>query len=228
MAKVKVNTKEMEKQFARVLELLNNKKMYDEIGQAVVTEMRRLIAAGVSPIRGRGRYAAYKITGSIRSVEKATKILTKGLGRKDLRRFAINARSARVIQQLKDKGYPFNVIDQYPNKKVRPVNLNLSGEMMKALSAKTRSTSRGVAAVVGYFPGEGRTPLPKGSTKEKLNADAATKEKGHREGAGGQPSRPTIPQIGAGEDFARSVANKYDRVFRQVLREISRLTRRGR
>lgn len=73
---------------------------------------------------------------------------------------------------------------RYPGnrKPRRPVNLRLSGDFMDALTYKLSKDSSGYSVNVGYF-----------DTKN------AKKEQGHREGANGQPKRPTIPV--QGEDF---------------------------
>lgn len=44
-------------------------------------------------------------------------------------------------------GYPFNVQKKFPNKQVRPVNLNLSGKMLDALDFQIKDTS----VIIGVF-----------------------------------------------------------------------------
>lgn len=108
-----------------------------EVGNATVLSMKALIAAGISPIEGKGRFPAYK---------------------------AATGRN-------RGKGYPFNV-DPFLNKKLRPVNLFLTGEFLDDLRCKVV----GKQMQIGFF-----------KKKSEL------KELGHREGANGQPKRPVIP-----------------------------------
>lgn len=92
--------------------------------------------------------------------------------------------------------YPDGVRDLFPNKRRRPVNLFLSGDFYKNLKFKIVGdarfkfgSQRGPEIEVGYFDREN-----------------ALKEEGHREGAGGQPKRPTIPQ--SGEAFSRKIIDR--------------------
>jgi hypothetical protein len=68
---------------------------------------------------------------------------------------------------------------KYPGKKKpqRPVNLFLTGQQLKSLKARAIRAGKGWAMELGYF-----------------NEEASVKEKGHKEGAGGQPRRPTLPE----------------------------------
>lgn len=102
------------------------------IGNQFITLMKELIARGISPIKGIGRFPAYKHAGD-------------------------------------ENKYPAT-----KGKPARPVNLSLTGNFLNNLKAYVLKEG---ALEVGY-----RDP------KEAL------KEKGHREGAGGQPARPTLPE----------------------------------
>jgi len=81
---------------------------------------------------------------------------------------------------------------RFKGKRLRPVNLRLSGDFMKSL--KYRATKKGV--LVGFFkPSE------------------AAKEQGHRERANGQGFRPVIPQ--RGETFIPTIINKLVDIMRK-------------
>lgn len=84
------------------------------------------------------------------------------------------------------KGYPAKLRKKYPGKKNRPVNLKLSGDFLKDLTFRVSGRAGTTAIEVGYY-----TP------------SEAIKEEGHRDGANGQPSRPTIPE--GKEQFAISI-----------------------
>lgn len=85
---------------------LNSLKNQIKVGNEVIEAARDLIASGQSPVAGFGRFEDY--SGAKRSIRGK-----KGHG-----------------------GYPYNVMKQYPSKKVRPVNLELSGEMLDALTVR--------------------------------------------------------------------------------------------
>jgi hypothetical protein len=102
------------------------------------------------------------------------------------------------------KKYPGGVKKRFPGKRERPVNLYLSGEFLDALISKVVKTRFGYGASVGY----------EGSKQNK-------KEQGHREGANGQPERPTIPQ--GGELFTTRI----QKILRDAMLEaIDRIARR--
>jgi hypothetical protein len=99
-----------------------------------------------------------------------------------------------VVQRIKDlvkvglspvKGFPtrfprYKNPDKYPGdrKNKSPVNLKLTGHMLKNLIFQTAKRGKNYFVSVGY-----------------LRDDfAADKESGHREGVNAQPKRPTIPQ----------------------------------
>ncbi len=78
-----------------------------QIGGTTLFEIKRATAKGISPVKGLGRFVAYKAQRIGKSKKNASK-----------------------------KGYPYSVQDKYPNKLVRPVNLRLSGKMLDALEYK--------------------------------------------------------------------------------------------
>lgn len=146
------------------------------IGNATVEKMKGLIAAGISPIEGRGRFPEYK------AVKERRKSKTSSRGKKSKGTGA-------------PTGYPYTA-DPFFNKKVRPVNLFLSGEFLDDLKARIR----GGQIIIGF-------------AKKK----SQLKELGHREGAGGQPKRPVIPT--ATEKFNASV-------YRTLLDSLDKVLRR--
>jgi hypothetical protein len=120
------------------LKKLKDQKTLKELGDVVVEESKKMIAKGISPVDGVGRFDGYKAQ--------------KGKGK---------------------KGYPYNVMDKYPDKKVRPVNLYLSGETLKEFVHKVN----GKRLEVGWF----------GKTKQ-------TEIAGHlQRGTDSTPARPILP-----------------------------------
>ena len=101
---------------------------------------------------------------------------------------------AYLHARSKDKSkYPFSVMDEFPDKKIRPVNLSLSGKFLKNLKAKVENGT----LLVGFF----EEPWSK-------------YELGHREEANGQPKRPIIPQNE--EQFSQSVYRRLVKALQQV------------
>lgn len=134
-----------------------------DIARESLSEMKALIAAGVSPVKGAGL-------------------------------------PARFPRYKNPKRYPGR------RKPVTPVNLYLTGAMLADLTARVVSSAAGFAAEIGYS-----------TSKSKA------KERGHREGANGQPIRPTIPQASSGETFATSIQQVY---LKYLASAIDRLARR--
>jgi hypothetical protein len=97
--------------------------------------------------------------------------------------------------------------DKYPGKRKSktPVNLKLKGDFLDDLDYSVVKGKSGYAAEIGYS-----------SPKEKL------KEKGHREGANGQPERPTIPIFNRGEKFARSIQDAFLKVVFDAVDKVAR------
>lgn len=100
------------------------------------------------------------------------------------------------------KGYPYSVASKYPSKKDRPVNLFLSGDFMNSLDMRIKRESGS-----GYFPNIG--------FYDSLSKD---KERGHRDGANGQPERPIIPE--GSETFSQTITRIIASTYRQMVRKI--------
>lgn len=89
--------------------------------------------------------------------------------------------------------------DRYPGgrKPHRPVNLRLSGDFLRSLSYKVFSKD----LVIGYF-----------------TAESEAKERGHREGANGQPIRPTIPV--RRENFRKGITQKLEDIYKKGFEDL--------
>lgn len=88
-------------------------------------------------------------------------------------------------------------------KKLRPVNLKLSGDFLKDLTSKTKRKRNQFVANVGY-----RTP------SEQL------KEEGHRKAHNNQAKRPTIPE--KNEQLAASIVVKLIKIIDKAIGKIIR------
>lgn len=146
------------------------------IGEAVVAVMKDMISKGQSPVIGGGFGTRFP----------AYKWAQASKG----------DRSGR---------YPWSAMRKYPDKRVTPVNLRLSGDQLSDLGYKVVSRPGGSLGVdIGY---------PEGSK-------SALKEQGHREGVHGQPKRPTIPRVNAGEQFASRVQQAYLQILNAAIKKI--------
>lgn len=108
-----------------------------------------------------------------------------------------------AIAGAKKKGYPYSVQSKFPAKKISPVNLELSGDFIGDLESRAVRDGNQYAAEVGYY-----------------DALSKKKEQGHREGANGQPKRPTIPQ--GGDEFTERITSKISQILRNRIRSLLR------
>lgn len=217
MAKIdlKINMKALKKIEDKLTGAID-KGTLGQIGEAIKEEMLLDVSKGISPIKGIGRYDAYLAAGEINQLRKQAK-----QARSDSKRFTnyfsrgklkatanrLN-KSADKIQDTSNR-YPYNQQGRKWKKKPRPVNLELSGEFLKALRVWITGSGSKAAVHVGFRSGTGKTPGTK--------ADAPTKERGHREGTNGQPKRPMIP---VGEE---TLTPKYALLIRQFLAQTLRI-----
>lgn len=154
-----------------------------QVGVAACNRMVELISRGISPIEGKGRFPAYKWAGKLNDIRKK-------LGAKN---------SKKISRAIKATKYPYSAMDEYPNKRVRPVNLTLSGKFLEDLQPRVS----GKKLKIGYH--------------DNLSSK---KESGHREGVNGQPKRPTIP-IGnekLNASVYKEILNTLDSILRKKFR----------
>lgn len=106
-------------------------RMANAVGYTIRQRMLQLIARGISPIFGYGRFPGYK------GVSAARKTSAK----------------ARAMRSSKSgrKPYPFSVQKQFPAKRPRPVNLFLSGSFLSDLTFAVASLGRKKVIEIGYF-----------------------------------------------------------------------------
>lgn len=174
--------REMLKEAEKALKSLSATDLL-EIGDAAVEEMKKAIAKGISPIASAGRFPAYKWAGKANDIRKKA----KGGGK------AKKKSAKNLVADIKKTKYPFNQRNKFPDKRERPVNLKLSGDMLANLKAFVV----GRTLEVGY--------------KDELSS---LKEQGHREGVNGQPKRPSIPE--KGEEFSPSIYRRLLRAVQEV------------
>lgn len=151
---------------SKKIKQINSNRIKNQIGSTTVREMKQFISKGISPIRGKGRFPGYKKS-YLQQIRGNLAFFTRSDGK------VVGFKPKRRSQK-------------FSNKKERPVNLTLTGQMLKSL--KHSLTGKGVR--IGY------------SGKE-----ASDKELGHRKGTNKQRKRPTIPNPPR-EKFALTIQNK--------------------
>ena len=163
------------------MQKLFNRDEAKDLADDVIKEMKDMIAKGISPIKEKGRFPEYKGVTKTRVAKSQAK--TKG--------------EKEAVKKAQKKAYPYSVQSKFPEKKPRPVNLELTGSMLSNLVFKLRHTLKGWMPEVGYF-----------------DEESVKKEQGHREGANGQPQRPTIPDQKEDERFAARI----EMIFRRHIK----------
>ena len=89
----------------------------------------------------------------------------------------------------------------FPGKRLRPVNLRLTGKFMRSLKSRVKKSKGGFSPIVGYF-----------------NAKESAKEEGHRQGTNKQAKRPTLPT--SSESFHRAIEKMITKHLRDRLRAV--------
>lgn len=181
---IKFNLKALNEIKKNLFGLLDDETL-TKIGETIKQEMLNDISKGISPIKGFGRFPAYKWAGFANEIRKHARSIKDKEKRKQFREEALNIEKNR---------YPFTSYAKSLGKKPRPVNLKLTGDFIKSL--------------VVWISGSGRKKTVNVGFKDKLSL---AKEKGHREGANGQPQRPIIPQ------GRETLSPKYALKIKQVL-----------
>ena len=155
----------------------------ENIAFDVIDEINRFTSRGQSPVKGEGRFVGYKaqqVTGSQKKKRKSSE---------------------------PKRGYPYNVMKYYPNKRARPVNLRLSGEMLASLDHTFDRPSQTIE--LGIF-----------------DPEQALKAETHNQGTQEPdvPRRPFLPTA-EGEEFAESIRRKIVAIVKRRISYIIRATK---
>lgn len=169
------------------------------IGEAVVTEMKQLIASGQSPVEGWGRFAEYIGVGRVKEAVAKARAQNKIAKSKGATQ-RISISNTRYDAQK--KAYPYSAMKQYPDKQVRPVNLELSGEMLGALTYQEAD----LGVTIGIIGADA-----------KVNVYAEAHNEGPTNGA--FPQRKFLPTA-QGETFVQSILIKIKDVYSGWLSDI--------
>lgn len=186
---------ELDKYIDRIEAAAIDDKLASAVGFTVRQRMLQFISRGISPILGAARFPEYKNVTRARKAKATNRELRKQarIQRNMLRNLQRNGTRGQIIKDLRrtsralskaakankvPPGYPYNTKEYRQGKKrPRPVNLWLTGDFLTALTFL-------------ILPAGKRKKIQMGWEDPK----EAIKEKGHREGAGGQPKRPALPK----------------------------------
>ena len=166
MAKVKVK---VSLSITKLMKIVLDGATAKKLGRTYVSETKRLLASGQSPVRGRGRFTRYAIQ----------------------RNDAVS-------------NYPEGIKD------TKPVNLNLSGQMLKKLSFKR---SKKNAITVGIHS----DASPKILARAKAHNKGSSKQ--------GIPKRQFIPDK-TGEEYVVTIQRKIKAILEKRLRAIIKKSNR--
>ena len=181
-----------------------DERLAQAIGFTVRQRMLNLISKGISPIDGAGRFPEYKAAKGLRTLRNITRS-ARANARSSGRSRAVLARARQKKTRL-ERGYPYSTKEYRSGaKKARPVNLFLTGKFLSELAFGFGSAGKKMRIAVGFF-----TPYGK-----KL-------EKGHREGANGQPKRPIIPT--GNQRFNETIRLDILRLLREAVRKATKRT----
>lgn len=204
-----------------------DERVASAVGFTVRTRMLQMIATGISPILGYGRFPEYKAATRTKVAKRGVKFLNSeirktrsrlklgqvtssksGVGR--LRAQQDRLRILKKIAQAKqNQGYPYNTKEYRQGKKrPRPVNLWLTGDFLRALTFELKKLAGKAGIEIGWWE-------PK----------QAIKEKGHREGANGQPKRPTLPR--GSERWNQTIQLDIMKLLRDAVSKAAKTAKRG-
>ena len=205
----------LQKELEKIQKGAKDKPVLEAIGAGVITEMRDMIAKGISPIEGNGRFPEYKGQARAKSLNKQASSLSREaegiasnspFSRRMKKQLANKAKDLRKVgKQTKKKTYPYSVQSKFPSKRPRPVNLFLSGGFLSRLKKFVTGSDEFAKLEVGFAENEK-------DSKGNLLKDI---EEGHRVGWLGQGKRPIIPT--GNERLAQRIQRVVEKILGQQL-----------
>lgn len=192
---------------AVVGEKIITNKFRKKLAERVIKDVKQSISIGKSPVKGQGRFVAYK-------ADRATSSLRKNLKTASIQRGGKKALRGELRREIKRTAskknlYPNSVKGEFPNKQRRPVNLELSGALIKAIRWKAIKCGVKIGLI---------------SANKKLKDIFIA----HNEGANTAkkvPRRAILP-TGAGEKFTAVIQKRIRSLFlariRQVLKQVNK------
>jgi len=181
-----------------------NRKFQQKLGARVLKDILAAIAIGKSPVRGQGRYKGYRTD---RRAESGSRLTGKESPERRTRQIRGEARKGK--KGRKGMFYPDSVQKQRLGKQRRPVNLKLSGDMLKQM--KFRGIVGGIK--IGLLSASKLIKIIFESHNEGLN------EKNN------VPRRAILP-TGPGEKFTALIQRRIKSLYLARIRQIISRSRR--
>ena len=177
-----------------------------EISDTIIEGILQHTAIGLSPVRGVGRFVGYKAQEQANKIRKIARSYSRAVlharsGSRDSLKNKATSERARAAG-VSASGYPLSVQSRFPEKRIRPVNLRLTGTMLDGLSYTFNAAKQMVT--IGIFSG-----------KAKLEAE--THNLGTQEPD--VPTRQFIP-TGSGQEFTVSIMRLIKEVYTKRINSI--------
>lgn len=173
-----------------------NRAFQKKLGERIVSDIKESIAVGKSPVAGEGRYEAYAADRAAATSRKQA-----GFEKRKSKRSELRARAKKI--QNKNSLYPNSVKKKFPDKQKRPVNLSLSGKLLKALTW-------------GGISGGVKVGLISASSKTKKIFES------HNDGTNQKrnvPRRPILP-TSSGQKFTAAIMARIRSLYLARVRQI--------
>lgn len=168
------------------------------VGSAVVSMMKEMIAQGLSPVKGFGRFEGYAAQRQANEVKRFAVTQAKGAQGFYRKLSKQTLKSSRL--------YPNSVKKKYPDKQLRPINLKLSGDFLDTI----RHDATNKKAIIGHIG------VSKGSKVDLMFQS-------HNEGLNKHvPMRKYLPN-GPGENFVVSIQRAIKDIYMKTLKSILNL-----
>ena len=174
---------------------LFGKRFQQSVGTQVVMAMREAIAQGLSPVKGVGRFVAYKAQRASNDVKSFA--TTQG---KDKQGF-YRKMASKVSKS--SQFYPNSVKKDFPSKQARPVNLELDGSFLDTLGYDARDG----AVAIGHIDPSEHTKNLFEAHNEGLNTKAQV------------PQRKYLPNK-RGDEFIVSIMRLIKGLYEERIRQI--------
>lgn len=244
--KVEIDTSKLKKLIMRFPEALD-KRLADSVATQVVILMRRLIARGISPIQGHGKFPPYKAAlkgGIVKGAKSENKFLKTALKQSiNSRRQALKSMRSRLTN-TKGKEERKSLRARIKQEALKLKLFKSTGGREKAKSDealdKLKNRKFYPDSVQSQYPNKKRRPvnlylsgdfldnLGELTEDRKLGKDFnvslgfkgkfAKYEQGHREMANGQGFRPIIPIKEGNETFVVTIQKLYVDLIRQAIK----------
>ncbi len=244
--KVTIDTTKLTKLIMKFPEALD-KRLADSVATQVILMMRRLIARGISPIEGHGKFPPYKaaLKGAIVKQSKSENKFLKTSIKQSInsRRQALKSLRARA-QNAKSKTERKSLREKIKQESLKLKLFKSQGGKQKAQSDealnKLKNRKFYPDSVQSQYPDKKRRPvnlylsgdfldnLQEITADRKLFKDFnvslgfkgkfADYEKGHREMHNGQGFRPIIPAKEGDETFVVTIQKLYIDLIRQAIK----------